>query len=199
MELPPPKAREPVHPGEHVEGGGGDVDGAPSSAFSAPILGPWSTITERVINVDPKTTFERLESQLAIGDHTSYAEIASALEVADRRFFEASILVRAAKLAEQEADREIQLKLEVLRTEARSKIESEKRAAAQASGSKSLGKATLEEVRDAVMATWPDEVRSLERRSEEFHAARAVVEELATAWRSRASSLRTLAEGLRGR
>ena len=109
------------------------------------------------------------------------------------------MLVRAAKLEEQQVDRTVAMRMEVLRTAARSKIEEEKRAAAKESGSKASGKATLEEVRDRCYADWPDEVSSLERRSQEFHAARAVVEELAQAWRSRAASLRELITGLRGR
>lgn len=173
-----------------------DVDGA----FSPPARGAWGTIIESVVQVDPEPLFKRLSAELTLDDdHTSYAHVAQALDRADRCYFEASLLVRAAKLAEQNADRDIAQKLEVLRTEARSKLEAEKRAAAAAAGSKSSGKATLEEVRDHCLATWPDEVRALERRSEEFHAARAVAEELASAWRSRAASLRELIAGLRGR
>lgn len=171
------------------------VDAPPSTGG-----GPWGSIIDAVLTVDPETTFRTLRDELALEvEHTSYASVAAALDVADRRYFEASLLVRAAKLEEQKVDREIEMRMEVLRTAAREEIEKAKREAAKETGSKAMGKATAEEVRDRCRANWPDEVTSLERRSEEYHAARAVTEELATAWRSRASSLRELVAGLRGR
>lgn len=162
--------------------------------------GPWGSIIDAVLTVDPERTFDRLRAELSLeADHTSYAAVAAALDLADRRYFEASVLVRGAKLEEQRIDREVGMRMEVLRTAARQKIEDEKRTAAKETGSKASGKATLEEVRDRCYADWPDEVSALERRSQEYHAARAVAEELATAWRSRAASLRELVAGLRGR
>lgn len=164
------------------------------------VRGPWGTIIDSVIAMDPEITFGALRRALTLrDDHTNYASVAADLDRADSNYFEASMLVRAAKLEEQQVDRTVAMRMEVLRTAARSKIEEEKRAAAKESGSKASGKATLEEVRDRCYADWPDEVSSLERRSQEFHAARAVVEELAQAWRSRAASLRELIAGLRGR
>lgn len=161
---------------------------------------PWGSIIDSVLSVVPEESFERLRSGLTLGaDHVSYAHVAAALDSADRLYFEAVTLVRAAKLEEQRVDREIEMRLEVLRTSARTDIETEKRKAADEVKSKAVGRATIEEVKDRCRANWPDEVASLERRSQEHHAARAVAEELATAWRSRASSLRELIVGLRGR
>lgn len=181
-----------------------DAPATSSSTPSAPAgeRGPWGTIIDAVLSVDPAATFARLRDELSLADpddHVSYPVVSIALEAADRRYFEASLLVRAAKLEEQRIDREVEMRMEVLRTAARTEVEKDKREAAKETGSKASGKATLEEVRDRCRANWPDEVASLERRSQEYHAARAVAEELATAWRSRAQSLRTLAEGLRGR
>jgi hypothetical protein len=181
-----------------------DTDEAPGEtdlgAFAPPERGSWGTIIETVLTVDPEVVFERLTEELSLDyQHTDYASVAKALDLSDRRYFEASLLVRAAKLAEQQVDRDVGSKMEILRTDARQKLEAEKRAAAAAAGSKATGKATLEEVSDRTLATFPDEVRALKRRSEEFHAARAVAEELAAAWRSRASSLREMVAGLRGR
>lgn len=168
---------------------------APSSA-----RGPWGTIIDSVISVDPEVAFARLTRELSLNsDHTSYAHVAQALDLADRRHFEAVTLMRSAKLEEQRIDRETEMRLEVLRSSARREVEEEKRKAAEAAKSKSMGKATLEEVRDRCYASWPDEMSSIERRREEYHAARALTEELAVSWRSRAASLRELIAGLRGR
>jgi hypothetical protein len=162
--------------------------------------GGWGTIIDSVLSVEPERLFAKLTSELTLEhDHTSYAAVAQALDLADRRYFECSLLVRAAKLEEQRIDRAVNMRLEVLRTTAREEIETEKRTAAAAVGSKASGKATLEEVRDRCFASWPDEVSALERRSQEYHAARAVAEELAVSWRSRATSLRELVAGLRTR
>lgn len=153
-----------------------------------------------MLTVVPEESFERLRSGLTLGaDHVSYACVAAALDSADRLYFEAVTLVRAAKLEEQRVDREIEMRLEVLRTQARADVEKDKRAAILAAGSKAVGNATIEEVKDRCRSNWPDEMSSLERRRDEHHAARGVAEELATAWRSRAVSLRELVVGLRGR
>lgn len=160
--------------------------------------GPWGSIIDSIIQVDPEQLYARLRKALTLeADHTSYAVVAEALDRADANYFDASMLVRAAKLEEQLVDRGIAIRMELLRTTARAHVEEEKRAAAKETGSKASGKATLEEVRDRCYADWPDEVSALERKSDEFHAARAVAEELAQAWRSRAASLRELIVGLR--
>lgn len=162
--------------------------------------GPWGAIIDSVIQVEPRTLFTRLRAELGLGepgDVMSYQVVALALEAADRNYFDAILLTRSAKLQEQREERGIEERMEVLRTSARAALEKEKREAIAASGSKAVGKATLEEVRDRCRSSWPDAVSNLERRRDEAHAARAVCEELATAWRSRASSLRELIQGLR--
>jgi hypothetical protein len=189
---PPPEPRLRAHDSAD------EVEEPPPPTDDA--RGPWGAIIDSVLKLDPEATFGRLRADLSLdADHVSYAHVAEALDQADRRYFEASVLARGAKLEEQRVDREIAIRMEILRTAAREKLETEKRAAAEKVGSKAMGKASADEVRDRCFADWPDEMRSLERRSEEYHAARAVAEELATAWRSRASSLRELLAGLRGR
>lgn len=187
---PPVEEREESESAEDVP---------PGLSFE-PSHGPWGTIIDSIISVDPERTFLRLRAELSLdSEHVNYASVAAALDLADRRYFEASTLVRAAKLEEQRVDREIEMRLEVLRTQARADVEKDKRAAILAAGSKAVGNATIEEVKDRCRSNWPDEMSSLERRRDEHHAARGVAEELATAWRSRAASLRELVVGLRGR
>lgn len=176
------------------------VDAGESSSAPVPGERPWGALIDSILRVDPERDFERLRSELSLdADHTSYAHVARALDLADRRYFEAVLLMRAAKLEEQRVDREVEMRLEVLRTAARTELEKEKREAAEKVKAKTTGRATLEEVRDRCFANWPDEMSSLERRREEHRAARALTEELAVAWRSRAASLRELVAGLRGR
>lgn len=200
--VPDPEAVAPARESHPDAGVSTRVDTAVMSGAGAsdPARGPWGVIIDSVLSVDPEATFTRLRAELSLEmDHTSYAHVAAALDLADRRYFEASLLVRGAKLEEQRIERQIDMRLEVLRTQARTEIETEKRLAAKESGAKTVGKATLEEVRDRCFSSWPDEVSALERKKDEYHAARAVTEELASAWRSRASSLRELVAGLRGR
>lgn len=196
--VPDPSAPTAPDLEERVADLSGDVP--PSTRVDALHAGPWGAVIDSVISVDPARLFGRLRESLSLknpGDALTYQVVAIALEEADRSYFDAVLLTRAAKLEEQQVEREIQERMEVLRTSARASVEKEKRDVAKETGSKATGKATLEEVLDRCRANWPDEMQSLERRRDEQHAARAVCEELATAWRSRASSLRELVQGTR--
>lgn len=154
----------------------------------------WGAIVEDVVRVDVERTYKRLRAELALGDNANaYGEIHQALDRAERNFFDAVLLSRAAKLEQERVDREVEGRLEILRTQGRKDVEAAKRAELDPK-SKATGRATLQEVEDYVRSSWPDEFAARKRETEEMHAARAACEGLVTAWSSRAQTLRKLAE-----
>jgi hypothetical protein len=150
---------------------------------------PWSIVIDEVSGVDVEAVYRRLREDLSLGENAhAYGEIHSALDRADRNWHDSVLLARAAKLEQEGVDREVQTRLEVLRTTARAELEQEK-----ADGKRSKAP-TIEEVTDRCRANWPDEWESLHRRSDEIHAARSSCEGLQAAWGSRSQSLRRLVD-----
>jgi hypothetical protein len=161
----------------------------PSSYPNPPGTMPWGQVIDDVIQIDVVGTYQRLRDDLSLGeDAHAYGELAAALDRADRNFHSAVLLARAAKLEQEKIDRQVEGRLEILRTTARQELEQEK-----ADGKRSKAP-TLEEVADRCRASWPDEWEALNRNKDEIHAARASCEGLQSAWSSRAQSLRKLIE-----
>ena len=164
---------------------GAETEVAPKAATPK----PWSAIVETVIRLDVEAMYNRLSAELTLaGGGESYGEIARALELADHNSFEAAKLERAAKLEQERVDAEVEAEMEVLRTNAAGELEAEK-----AAGTRSKSP-TIQDIKDRVVAKWPELSASLTRRSHEIHATRATCEALTSAWRSRAVTLRVLAE-----
>lgn len=162
-----------------------DAERAESSAIAA----MWGPVVETITRIDVAAVQERLYRELTLGDGvTEYGAILHALDAADRNIVDAARLERAAKLEQQRVDREVNIELEVLRTAARNELEREK-----AEGKKSKAP-TIEEVSDRMLNNWPTKVSQLEDQTHQIHAVRAVCETLTQAWRSRASSLRAMAD-----
>lgn len=158
----------------------------------APTEAAWGSVITTITTLDVAATYRRLQEELVLGDvgdqTQEFAAVAVALMGADRNFFEAAKLERAAKLEEQRIDRDVETRLETLRTKASAELEAEK-----AAGTRSKAP-TIQDIKDRVAANWPTLHNEICRQSEEIHAARAVCEQLTLAWRSRASSLRSMVE-----
>jgi hypothetical protein len=186
--IPEPDTGAPPREEERAEPQGAEERADLTRAGDAPAHdegNPWGVIVEDVRRINVAETYERLRADLMLGDLAhAYGEVAIALDAADRNYHDAVLLARATKLEQERVDREVNERLEVLRTSARGELEKEK-------GGK---RATLEEVRDRVQANWPDEFGRLSRRTEEMHAVRGTVDGLVDAWASRAQSLRKLAD-----
>lgn len=154
---------------------------------------PWGNVVTDVFALDIDATYKRLSDELSLGnDITQYGVVLAALDASGRNAWDAARLVRAAKLADEEVAREIEERLEVLRSTARTHLEAEK------SKAKKDGAATkaptLQEVRDRMVASWPDEVHALEQRKSYMHGAFRAIESLEKAWWDRAQSLRKVAD-----
>jgi hypothetical protein len=150
---------------------------------------PWGVVIDDVVRIDVSATFARLSEEITLGDGaTEYGAVLQALDRADANYVEAVKLSRAAKLEQERIDRKVAEDIETMRTAVRGELEREKK-----SGERSKAP-TLQDIEDRMIANWPTEYSRLRRRSEEIHAARAVAEGLEMAWRSRASSLRSMAD-----
>lgn len=156
---------------------------------SSAIAMMWGPVVESVTAIDVSAMHERLYRELSLGGGvTEYGAILHALDAADRNIVDAARLERAAKLEQERVDREVSVDMEVMRTAARRELEVEK------SEGKRSKAPTLEEVRDRMLNNWPSKVAELEGNTQKIHAVRAVCETLTIAWRSRASSLRAMAD-----
>jgi len=185
--VPSGKPEAPAHE-ERAEGEPGEASTRVDASAD-----PWGVVVETVRSVDVQGTYVRLRDELSLGDGVvEYAVVLASADRAERNSFDAGLLARAAKLEQDEVERKVGVRLEVLRTTARKEVEEEKRAAAKEAGAKTTGKATIEEVSDRMTANWPDEVASIERRRAEIHAARAVADNLEGAWKSRCQTLRAM-------
>lgn len=167
----------PPHEPDAAGGGGG-------------ILGTgWGTIVQDVRTLDVEAMYRRLYDDLVLGDGVNeYGAILHALDRADRNIVDAERLVRAAKLEQERVDRAVAIELEVLRTTARKELEAEK-----AAGTRSKAP-TLDDIADRMTANWPTKMGEVKAHSEEIHGVRSVCEKLEVAWRSRAQSLRSMAD-----
>lgn len=154
---------------------------------------PWGNVITDVFNIDIEKTYKRLTEELALGGAaTQYATVLSALDVSARNAFDAVRLSRAAKRTDEDVSREIDERLEVLRTTARELLETEKAAAKKAGGT--VKAPTVQEIKDRMIATWPDEMQSLESRKSYMHGAFRSIEGLEKAWWDRCQSLRKIAD-----
>lgn len=154
---------------------------------------PWGNVVTDVFALDIDATYKRLSDDLSLGnDITQYGVVLAALDASGRNAWDAARLVRAAKLADEDVTREIEERLEVLRSTARSQLEAEKsRAKKDGAATKAP---TLQEVRDRMVGNWPDEVHALEQRKSYMHGAFRAIEALEKAWWDRAQSLRKVAD-----
>jgi len=158
---------------------------------------PWGAVVDDVLRIDVESTYRKLVGQLTLGsDATEYGPVLRALDESARNAWEASRLVRAAKLEDERVGGEVDERLEVMRTQARKDLEKEKREQrdqeAEKAGKKPTGPGkppTLQEVEDRILADYTDEVVSLRRRKAEMHAALRSVEGLERSWRDRCSQL----------
>lgn len=153
---------------------------------------PWGLVIADVFNMDVHKTYKRLEKELTLGDaSTEYGSVLHAVDQSARNLFEAARLSRKAKLVDQQFSDELDKRLEVLRTSAQAALEEEK-----AKGQRSKAP-TIQDIKDRMLASWPDEVTSITTRKEEMHGAFRSIEALELAWRERNQSLRTMAQGFK--
>lgn len=177
----PPHEDTGVGVPEHEEGHGEGA--APARADG------WGTIITTIRGIDVAKMYQRLYDELVLGEGASeYGSILHALDRADRNIVDAERLVRAAKLEQERVDRNVAIELEVLRTTARKELEAEK-----AAGTRSKAP-TLDDIRDRMTGNWPTKMGEVNGPSEEIHGVRSVCEKLEVAWRSRAQSLRAMAD-----
>lgn len=154
---------------------------------------PWGNVISDVFSIDIEVTYNRLTHELSLGsDVTQYGAVLSALDVSARNAFDAVRLARAAKRKDEDVAREIDERLEVLRSTARELLESEKKQ--QKKDGATVKAATLQEIKDRMVATWPDEMQSLETRKSYMHGAFRSIEGLEKAWWDRCQSLRKIAD-----
>lgn len=151
--------------------------------------GDWGTIIESVYDLDIVETYKRLTSTLSLGQNaTAYGAVLPALDAAESNYFDAVRLMRAAKLMDEEIKREVDKEIEILRSNARDELEREK-----AEGKRSKAP-TLQDIEDRLIANWPKKSSDLRRKAGEMHGTLRACEGLIDAWKSRASTLRMIAE-----
>jgi hypothetical protein len=201
-EVAPPRERAPAEAPPHEEPESQPIRGSDVGSDHDRGIGlgasadAWAAVIGDVVRLDVRATYQRLRSELELGDVEpvhAYGQIHKAMDRAERNYHDAVLLSRAAKLEQERIDREVQARLEILRTTARKELEQEKRGALPEK-SKASPRATSEEVLDRVRSGWPDEFTARQRETEEMHAARASCEGLVAAWSSRAQTLRKMAE-----
>lgn len=159
---------------------------------------PWGGVINDTVRIDVTATFRRLTADLDLGDGVGdYGAAIRALDLAARNAFDATRLTRAAKIADEEFAAQLDERLEVLRSGARKALEEEK-AEAKRKGEPAKPP-TLQEVEDRMVASWPDEVRSIRRRKAEMHGAFRSIEGLEESWRQRHRALEAIVSGFRGR
>ena len=170
-------------------GGGGDQPGPRGIKMPT----PWGNVVTDVFAIDIDATYKRLSDDLSLGnDITQYGVVLAALDASGRNAWDAARLTRAAKLADADVAAEIDERLEVLRSTARAQLDAEKTKAKKDGGAAKA--ASIQEVRDRMIANWPDEVHALEQRKAYMHGAFRAIEALEKAWWDRAQSLRKVAD-----
>lgn len=153
---------------------------------------PWGQVIRDVFDLDVHATYTRLVDELTLGDNASeYGTVLRALDNSSRNLFEAARMARKAKIADLHFGTELDQELEVLRTAASKALQEEK-----AAGQRSKA-ATIQDINDRMLASWPDQVTSIRTRKEEMHGALRSIEALEVAWRERCQALRVLAQGFR--
>lgn len=149
---------------------------------------PWGLLINDVFRLNVRETYERLNQELTLGDGaTEYGSVIRAVDQSARNLFDAARLCRRAKLEDEKFTAELDKELEVLRTAAQRALEIEK-----AEGKRSKAP-TIQDIKDRMLASWPDAVSSMEERKAEMHGAFRAIEALEGAWRDRCQALRTLA------
>lgn len=147
----------------------------------------WGHVVETVFDLDPVTLAERLTSELSLGsDASDYGSLRAAVDRAASNLYDAKRLERAAKLEEVRYVEQVAPELELLRSAAREELLEER--------VKGTGAITKDQIRDKMIQSWPDQVRSMEMRKAKLHAATRVFEGLVDAWNHRNSQLKTMME-----
>jgi hypothetical protein len=150
---------------------------------------PWGLVIVDVFNMDVHKLFKRLTDELSLGDGaTEYGTVLHALDASARNLYEASCLARKAQLEDEKFSLELGQRLEVLRSAAAASLEQDK---AQGKRTKAP---TIEDIKDRMLASWPDEVRSINARKAEMHGAFRAIEALVVSWTKRCSALETMAQ-----
>lgn len=153
---------------------------------------PWGLVIADVMNMDVHKMFKRLTDELALGDGaTEYGTVLHALDKSSRNLYEASCLARKAQVEDERFSADLGVRLEVLRSAAIASLEADR-----AAGKKTKAP-TLEDIKDRMLASWPDEVRSINARKAEMHGAFRAIEALVMAWNKRCDALRVMAQGHR--
>lgn len=153
---------------------------------------PWGLVITDVLSMDVHKTFKRLTDDLSLGDGaTEYGSVLHALDRSSRNLYEATCLARKAQIEDERFSADLGVRLEVLRSAAIASLEADK-----AAGRKSKSP-TLEDIKDRMLASWPDEVRSINARKAEMHGAFRAIEALVVAWNKRCDALRVMAQGHR--
>lgn len=159
----------------------------PSSKDRHPM--PWGLVIRDVFHLDVHQMYKRLTDDLTLGDEaTEYGSVLRAVDSSARNLFDAARLARRAKLEDEKFQAELGKELEVLRTAAQKALEQDK-----LHGLRSKAP-TIADIKDRMLATWPDQVTSIDARKAEMHGALRAIEALEVSWRDRCQSLRTLAQ-----
>lgn len=177
---------------EPESGTGGTVPEEPEPAPKDRHPMPWGLVIRDVLHLDVHKTFQRLVEELTLGDNsTEYGSVIRAVDLSARNLFDAGKLTRKAKLEDEKFAMELDKRWEVLRSAASRSLEEDK-----LNGLRTKA-ATLDDIKDRMLATWPDEVTSIQVRKGEMHAAYRAIESLEQAWRERCQGLRVLAQQFR--
>lgn len=195
---PPVEARDEPAPWEEEAHDAQQPEVAPSAVVKGakfPELG-WGAVIEHALTIDPVEVYQRLYDDLRLGDNaTEYGAVLAACDRAEQNSVDAVRLARHAKLEDERVGRVVGERLEVLRTAARRELEKEVADSYDDKLKKTTKRApTIQDVEDRVVANWPDESASLNRRKAEMHAALRIAEGLADSWRSRCATLRAILE-----
>jgi hypothetical protein len=150
---------------------------------------PWGLVITDVFHMDVPGTYRRLVDELRLGDQaTEYGTVLAALDSSARNLFEAARLARKSKLEDDAFATSLDKELEVLRSAAQRALEQEK-----AEGQRSKAP-TIQDIKDRMLASWPDQVTSIEQRKAEMHGALRAIEGLEQSWRERCQALRVMAQ-----
>lgn len=185
-------------PGKPMVQGGAEPPASAAQAPNNPARRPrpevpsvavgWGNIITDTLRIpDPHAVARRLRDELSLGDErTSYGIVLEALDKSAKNIDDASRLYRAAKLEEENYERNTAERVEVMRTNALGDLMAEYQA-------KKRPSPTAEAIKDRMIANWGDEYGTIERHRGELHALTRSLENLLEAWKSRAADLRIMA------
>jgi hypothetical protein len=148
----------------------------------------WGNVVHDTLTIeDPAKLTQRLREELMLGDgRTDYGRILNALDRCAKNLDSAGRLARAAKLAEDRLKIEIDERLEILRSQAKSELMNEYK-------NKMRPSPTIKDVDDRMLSSWPDEYKALTERLVSMHGTVRSLEVLQSAWASRSADLRIIA------